>query len=236
MTDTATTAGPEELSAAPRVHGLSRWVPGVHAARTYRAGWFPRDLVAQYFGGDNAAPTVPVESILALGAETYDGGDPGVFNMAVMGFRLAQRANGVAKLHGDVSRHMFNALWPGFDAGEVPIGSITNGVHAPTWTARELIEHGYQSTRQGDPEDGRMASLSLTPRGSELFEACAPRHLTNAQGLLEGLSERERDQLGRLLDKLLFSLEGPSLPADRRTSSWRMARPPEVPAARLRKA
>ncbi|HIZ35127.1 MAG TPA: alpha-glucan family phosphorylase, partial [Candidatus Ruania gallistercoris] len=60
--------------------------------------------------------------------------DPAVFNMAVMGLRLAKRANGVARLHGRVSRRMFQHLWPGFDADEVPITSITNGVHAETWT------------------------------------------------------------------------------------------------------
>jgi starch phosphorylase len=58
----------------------------------------------------------------------------------VMGFRLAQRANGVSKLHGHVSREMFNGLWPAFDEAEVPIGSITNGVHAPSWVARELFD------------------------------------------------------------------------------------------------
>jgi starch phosphorylase len=63
-----------------------------------------------------------------------------VFNMAVMGFRLAQRANGVSKLHGHVSREMFNGLWPAFDESEVPISSITNGVHAPTWVAREIFD------------------------------------------------------------------------------------------------
>ncbi|RJK98456.1 alpha-glucan family phosphorylase [Vallicoccus soli] len=106
---------------------------------------FGRDLVAQHFGGDSATPGVPVDRILALGAETYEGGDPGVFNMAVMGFRLAQRANGVAKLHGVVSRGMFNGLWPGFDRQEVPIGSVTNGVHAPTWVAREVFELGEKA-------------------------------------------------------------------------------------------
>jgi starch phosphorylase len=101
---------------------------------------FPRDLVEQYFGGDNACPGVPVERILALGSEDYEGGDPSVFNMAVMGFRLAQRANGVSQLHGEVSRGMFGGLWPDFDADERPITSITNGVHAPTWVAREIFE------------------------------------------------------------------------------------------------
>jgi len=71
--------------------------------------------------------------------------------MAHMGLRLAQRANGVSRLHGIVSRSMFRNLWPGFDEQDVPIGYVTNGVHAPTWTARELIELGTQTSSEGDP-------------------------------------------------------------------------------------
>ena len=100
---------------------------------------FPRDLMQQYFGGDNASPGLPVERILALGAEDYPGGDPEVFNMAVMGLRLAQRANGVSRLHGQVSREMFAGLWPAFDQNEIPIAAVTNGVHAPTWVAPEVM-------------------------------------------------------------------------------------------------
>ncbi len=101
---------------------------------------FPRELVEQYFGGENLCPGVPVDKILALGTEDYPEGDPAVFNMAVMGFRLAQRANGVSQLHGHVSRDMFGGLWPEFDSDERPIISITNGVHAPTWVAREIFD------------------------------------------------------------------------------------------------
>jgi starch phosphorylase len=93
-----------------------------------------------FFGGPNAIPGVPVERLLALGAEDYVGGQPGIFNMAVMGLRLAQRANGVSQLHGVVSREMFDGLWPGFDDVEVPISSITNGVHAPTWVDRAVYD------------------------------------------------------------------------------------------------
>src|SRR6185312_16281574 len=66
--------------------------------------------------------------------------NPSMFNMAHMGLRLAQRANGVSRLHGAVSRGMFGGLWNGFDAAEVPIGSVTNGVHGHTWEAREVTE------------------------------------------------------------------------------------------------
>jgi starch phosphorylase len=123
------------------------------AVRTVRAGTvftthtpvpagidrFPADLMGTYFGGNNSSAGMPVERIMELGAENYPGGDPSVFNMAVMGLRLGQRSNGVSLLHGEVSRGMFSGLWQGFDEDEVPIGSVTNGVHAPTWTAREVL-------------------------------------------------------------------------------------------------
>ncbi|UER53862.1 alpha-glucan family phosphorylase [Kineosporiaceae bacterium SCSIO 59966] len=101
---------------------------------------FGRDQVELYLGDSDVLAGVPVERVLALGAEDYAGGDPTVFNMAVMGLRLAQRANGVSQLHGRVSRAMFNGLWPGFDHSEVPITAITNGVHAPTWVDRRVYE------------------------------------------------------------------------------------------------
>lgn len=103
---------------------------------------FPMPLVRRYFGGGHGEsesamlPGLAVDRIVALGREA----DPSVFNMAHMGLRLAQRANGVSKLHGEVSRAMFAPLWPGFDTTEVPIGSVTNGVHAPTWAAREWFD------------------------------------------------------------------------------------------------
>ncbi|OMB90081.1 alpha-glucan family phosphorylase [Mycobacterium colombiense] len=119
---------------------------------------FPIEMVRLYFddhagdeaeSGEKAAtsdgtpvllPGVPTARILALGAED----DPTKFNMAHMGLRLAQRANGVSSLHGRVSRSMFNELWPGFDASEVPIGSITNGVHARTWAAPQWLQLGRE--------------------------------------------------------------------------------------------
>ncbi|MBN1096241.1 alpha-glucan family phosphorylase [Blastococcus sp. TML/C7B] len=111
---------------------------------------FPKALIERYFAGFG----VPLHDLLALGAEE----DPSKYNMAHMGLRLGQRANGVSELHGHVSRGMFSNLWPGFDEGDVPIGSITNGVHAPTWTARELVEMGTQSSSQGDPVEVQGAA------------------------------------------------------------------------------
>ncbi len=98
---------------------------------------FHSELIERYFS-TGLLPGVQTSDVLRLGEEDYEGGAPGMFNMAVMGLRLAQRANGVSQLHGEVSRRMFGALWPGFDPDEVPIGSITNGVHAPTWTDSQV--------------------------------------------------------------------------------------------------
>ncbi|GJF10814.1 alpha-1,4 glucan phosphorylase [Mycolicibacterium cyprinidarum] len=107
---------------------------------------FPVEMVERYFGeepggvGSRLLPGVPVDRIVAFGGED----DPTKFNMAHMGLRLAQRANGVSMLHGQVSREMFNDLWSGFDEDEVPIGSITNGVHGPTWAAPQWLELGRE--------------------------------------------------------------------------------------------
>ena len=127
---------------------------------------FPRSLVQQYLDESaGATPGVPTERVLALGTEDYAGGDAGVFNMAVMGFRLAQRANGVSLLHGEVSRGMFNGLWPAFDEAEVPIGSITNGVHGPTWVAREIFALAAAHGADGDADDveGFWAAVDQVP-------------------------------------------------------------------------
>ncbi len=101
---------------------------------------FGRDQVQLYLGSSGVLGDVPLDRVLALGAEDYPGGEAGVFNMAVMGLRLAQRANGVSRLHGEVSRGMFDGLWPGFDDAEIPISSITNGVHAPTWVDSRVVD------------------------------------------------------------------------------------------------
>lgn len=122
---------------------------------------FDRTVIARYFTGD-LLPGVGVDEVLALGDETANGGSPDVFNMAIMGLRLAQRANGVSRLHGAVSREMFRGLWPGFDVSEVPITSITNGVHAPSWTDPSLIEFAQEHWGSADTSRADWADPSVT--------------------------------------------------------------------------
>jgi starch phosphorylase len=130
---------------------------------------FPVDMVRHYFGAspgeaeagaDSALlPGVPMDRVLALGAEE----NPNMFNMAHMGLRLAQRANGVSRLHGAVSRGMFGGLWGGFDTDEVPIGSVTNGVHGHTWEAREV------TALLGEPGPGGAAAPPEVPSDDTLW-------------------------------------------------------------------
>ena len=120
---------------------------------------FSKDLIARFFGGDNTADEVPLDKILALGTEDFEGGDPEVFNMAVMGLRLGARSNGVSLLHGDVSRGMFGGLWPAFDQDEVPISSITNGVHAGTWVADEVLRLSDGVSTDGPEGWQKIASV-----------------------------------------------------------------------------
>jgi DNA-binding MarR family transcriptional regulator len=94
-------------------------------------------------------------------------------------------------------------------------GSISQGRLAPelglsagTVSLRlDRLAHLGLIQRLPDPDDGRGALVALTRRGRRLFEACAPEHLANAAGLLAGLSERDREQLGQLLGTLLQTLE-----------------------------
>lgn len=136
---------------------------------------FPAQLVRYYFGDHQSdstlLPGMQVDKILEFGRES----DPQVFNMAHMGLRIAQRANGVSKLHGEVSRGMFNGLWPGFDQGEVPIGSVTNGVHSWTWAAPEWQELAIREAGVEKIEDAR---------GWELLDRLDPKELWDIRSAL----------------------------------------------------
>ncbi len=100
---------------------------------------FPREMLERYFAGWASEVGITMDQLMALGQRPGDEVDE-PFNMAVMGLRLAGRSNGVAKLHGVVSREMFGDLWPDVPVDAVPIQSVTNGVHAQTWVAPEMAD------------------------------------------------------------------------------------------------
>ncbi|NJL35876.1 MAG: alpha-glucan family phosphorylase [Leptolyngbyaceae cyanobacterium SM1_4_3] len=100
---------------------------------------FSADLIDSYFAHYWAELGLSREQFLALGARRL--GDPWEpFGMTVLALRLTRAANGVSELHGQVSRKMWTILYPERAEDKVPIGHITNGVHARTWTAPLLAD------------------------------------------------------------------------------------------------
>jgi starch phosphorylase len=98
---------------------------------------FPIELFERYFAGFAEQCGVTIDQLASIGR---DRSESDKFNMAIMGLRLAARANGVARLHGEVSRSMFGGLWPNLPDNEIPIGHVTNGVHARSWVSDRVDE------------------------------------------------------------------------------------------------
>jgi glycogen phosphorylase len=113
------------------------------------------DLMERYFSTFAKECGVSFEELFALG-QTSPGDSPqeSSFNMAAMGLRLAGRTNGVSRLHGKVARSMFGELWPDVPEDESPIGSVTNGVHTPTWLGPEVGEVLNRRLRPAWAESG----------------------------------------------------------------------------------
>ena len=96
-------------------------------------------LIEQYLGGYAKNLGITLHDLLALGRQNPD--DPAEpFNMAYLAIRGSGAVNGVSSLHGRVSRHLFQPLFPNYPHTEVPVGHITNGVHMPTWDSAEADE------------------------------------------------------------------------------------------------
>jgi len=98
---------------------------------------FRPELAGKHLEALAAGLGMPLDEVLALGSERP--GDPGApFCPTVLALKLSRRANGVAALHGRVSRKMWQGLYPGKSEEEVPIGHITNGVHMRTWISSDM--------------------------------------------------------------------------------------------------
>lgn len=100
---------------------------------------FPRELIEEHFAPWCSRVGLTVDDLMAIGAEPGQARGTS-FNMASMSLRLCGSTNGVSVLHSHVSRRMFAPLWPSVPEDQVPIGSVTNGVHGPTWTAPEMAQ------------------------------------------------------------------------------------------------
>jgi starch phosphorylase len=98
---------------------------------------FSPALIEQYLGAYAGRKLgITLHDLLALGRQNpNDASEP--FNMAYLAIRGSGAVNGVSRLHGKVSRHLFESLFPHWPTEEVPVGHVTNGVHMPTWDSAE---------------------------------------------------------------------------------------------------
>jgi glycogen phosphorylase len=129
---------------------------------------FSADLMDSFFANYWADLGLSREQFLALGARRL--GDPWEpFGMTVLALRLTRAANGVSELHGQVSRKMWTILYPDRPENKVPIGYITNGVHARTWTAPLLADLYAQYF--GDDWSSRVADPQLWNKLDEIPNA-----------------------------------------------------------------
>ncbi len=100
---------------------------------------FAPALVEKYFRPTAQELGLSWKDFLALGRERADD-DTEEFCLTVLALRLSAYANGVSRLHGEISRGMWRRLWPGLPLDEVPIGHVTNGVHPRTWIGHDLVD------------------------------------------------------------------------------------------------
>ena len=116
---------------------------------------FPPVMIQRYFEHYHDSLRLDMEGVMALGRENVFARNE-FFSMAVLAIRTSNWANGVSKLHGEVSRRMWQNIWPGVPEHEVPIIHVTNGVHARSWMSADLINlmDRYLGLKwQNDPAD-----------------------------------------------------------------------------------
>jgi starch phosphorylase len=100
---------------------------------------FAPQLIEHYFGDLIGRLRIDKQEFLGLGRQNpRDHNEP--FCMTVLAIRLANVTNGVSKLHGSVSRKMWKSIWPELPDAEIPITSITNGIHTPSWVSADVLQ------------------------------------------------------------------------------------------------
>ncbi len=122
---------------------------------------FPAPLMDHYFSHYLPGLKIGRDEFLALGKQNaHDANEP--FGMTVLAIRLANVANGVSKLHGQVSRKMWKSIWPELPDTEAPIVSITNGIHVQSWISADMTQ--LYDRYLGTKRDGRPGEENVWKR------------------------------------------------------------------------
>jgi starch phosphorylase len=153
---------------------------------------FGFDLIDEHFTDYYKSLGLTRDQFLDLGREKM--GDYDLFSMAVLALRLSAAANGVAKLHGVVSRKLWNWVYPSVPEVEIPVGSITNGIHVPTWISHEmetlLDRYLNPNWRENEADPETWKDVDLIP-DSELWRT----HSRRRERLVGYARRRLRQQL-----------------------------------------
>jgi starch phosphorylase len=121
---------------------------------------FSPDLVSQYFRDYRVALDISEDEFLALGRQhAGDAREP--FNMAYLALRGCAQASGVSRLHAEVSRRLFSALFAGWPETEVPVGHVTNGIHVPSWDSRWADDLWTRACGKGLPSCSGASSCAM---------------------------------------------------------------------------
>jgi glycogen phosphorylase len=156
---------------------------------------FSPELIEEHLGPLREQLGLSAERLMALGRENA-GNLHENFCMTVLGLKLARRTNAVSSLHGEVSRAMWTGLYPGKTEDEVPIGHITNGVHAPSWLAPQMSRlydrHLGTGWREKSARPHTWEGIENVDDG-ELWET----HLSLKAQLLEFVRRRACEQADR---------------------------------------
>ncbi|PTN38750.1 alpha-glucan family phosphorylase [Desulfonatronum sp. SC1] len=134
---------------------------------------FPAELMQRYFDGYARSLGLAFKVLLALGREDPRN-DGEWFCMTVLALRLSRFNNGVSELHGHVSRRMWQKVWPQYPVEDIPIGTVTNGVHIASWVARDiamLFERYLGGNWKEDPDCTRVWQQAETIPDGELWRA-----------------------------------------------------------------
>jgi glycogen phosphorylase len=132
---------------------------------------FSRDLVERYFKGYMASLGMTVKDLLNLGREN-PADEKSPISMAVLALRMSRGVNGVSKLHGQVSKKMWRAMWPHVDEEDIPIGYVTNGVHVPSYVSKEMADLFARYLGEGwveEPDNTKIWSRILNIPYEELW-------------------------------------------------------------------
>jgi len=100
---------------------------------------FEFDMIEKYFSNMWPKLEISHDKFFDLGRDV-NVHQHEIFSLTVLALNLTSMSNGVSQLHGEVSRKMWQKVWPGVPTHEIPIGHVTNGVHTETWMHRKMIQ------------------------------------------------------------------------------------------------